>query len=182
CGRGCPARGGVHVVTRDGAIAVLVAVVSGGDAGEVGDDVLDLRLNDHLLTFQDAAQQQPDDHQNDRDFHQREALLRAFHDLSPLETKKAGRVWPWPAFFCCIEDLLTASGRAGKYWCRFPRRRESRPAWRRASGWAPSAANHAPFPRSTRRRPSAYRPRWRSCPAGSPSTRSGPRNRCRRPG
>jgi hypothetical protein len=49
-------------------------VVSSRDAREVGDHILDLRLGDHFLPLEDAAEQQPDDHQHDRDLDQREAL------------------------------------------------------------------------------------------------------------
>src|SRR5438067_10530944 len=68
------ASAGTRIVARDLVIAVDVAVVGRRDAGEVGDDVLDLRLGDHLLALQDAAQQQADDDQHDGDLDQREAL------------------------------------------------------------------------------------------------------------
>ena len=48
--------------------------------------------------------------------------------------------------------------------------RRSRPGPRRSPGSAPPAAARAPCRGSTRRRPSACRPRSRSCPAGWPST------------
>jgi hypothetical protein len=67
------------------AIAILVAVVRRGDSGEIGDDVLGFRLRDHLLAFQDAAEQQPDDHQHDRDLYQGEALLEFLHGAPPQE-------------------------------------------------------------------------------------------------
>src|SRR5438309_2237719 len=86
-----PARPSVGVVARDGAVAVLVAVVGRRDAGEIRDHVLDLRLGDHFLPLQDAAQQQPDDHQHDRDLHQREALLPVFHSQSPLDPSRQER-------------------------------------------------------------------------------------------
>jgi hypothetical protein len=58
-------------------------VVGGRDAREVGDDVLDLRLRDHLLTLQDAAEQQSDDHEDDRDLDEREALCPSHVVLPP---------------------------------------------------------------------------------------------------
>src|SRR5438094_774584 len=78
-------RAGARIVARDLVIAVDVAVVGRRDAGEVGDDVLDLRLGDHLLALQDAAQQQADDDQHDGDLDQREALgcVPRFHAFLP---------------------------------------------------------------------------------------------------
>src|SRR5205085_4031639 len=55
-----PARCRVQVVAGNGAIAVLIAVVRGRNAREVGDRILDLGLRDHFLTLQDAAEQEPD--------------------------------------------------------------------------------------------------------------------------
>ncbi len=78
-----PARGGVGVVAGNRAVAVLVAVERGRDAGEVGHHVLDLRLRDHLLALEDAAEEQADDHQHDRDLDQGEAFCVRFH-FGPL--------------------------------------------------------------------------------------------------
>src|SRR6266853_1203334 len=72
---GRPARGGVLVVAGNGAIAILVGGHGHGDAVEIVNDVLDLGLGDHFLALQDAAQEQPDDHEHDRDFHQGETGL-----------------------------------------------------------------------------------------------------------
>src|SRR5207248_2742016 len=44
-------------------------------AGEIGDRVLDLRLQHHLLALEDAAEQQADDHQHDGYLHQGEAAV-----------------------------------------------------------------------------------------------------------
>src|SRR6266699_4504722 len=72
---GGPARGRVLVVSGDGAVAILVGGHCHGDAVEIVNDVLDLGLGDHFLALQDAAQEQPDDHEHDRDFHQGETSL-----------------------------------------------------------------------------------------------------------
>jgi hypothetical protein len=73
----------VGVVARDGAVPILITVVGGRDAAEVSDHVLDLRLRDHLLALEDAAEQQPDDDQHDRDLDQSEALLLFSHTVTP---------------------------------------------------------------------------------------------------
>src|SRR6266853_1699225 len=72
---GRPARAGVLVVAGYGAVTVLVGGHCHSDAVEIVNDVLDLGLGDHFLALQDAAQEQPDDHEHDRDFHQGEAGL-----------------------------------------------------------------------------------------------------------
>src|SRR5213592_768646 len=70
-----PARGGVLVVTRNGAVAVLVRGYGHGDSVEIVDHVFYLGLGDHFLALQDAAQEQPDDDEHDRDLDQGEAHL-----------------------------------------------------------------------------------------------------------
>src|SRR6266487_3655761 len=72
---GGPARRGVLVVAGNGAVAVLIGGHGYGDAVEVVNNVLDLGLGDHFLPLQDAAQEQPDDHEHDRDFYQGETPL-----------------------------------------------------------------------------------------------------------
>src|SRR5436190_295135 len=72
---GGPARAGVLVVSGNGAVAVLIGGHGDGDAVEVVDDVFDLCLGDHFLPLEDAAQEQPDDHEHDCDFHQGETRL-----------------------------------------------------------------------------------------------------------
>jgi hypothetical protein len=88
-GRAGPARRGL-VVARQRTVAVLVAVHGGRNARYVGDDVLDLRLRDHLLALQDPAEQEPDDDQHDGDFDEREAFLCSFHWRSPLLPSSPG--------------------------------------------------------------------------------------------
>src|SRR6266508_171431 len=70
-----PAARGAIIIPREGPIAVPVGIHRCGDAVEIVDDVLDLGLRDHFLALQDATQQQPDDHQHDRDFDQGEPGL-----------------------------------------------------------------------------------------------------------
>ena len=72
-----PAGGGVRVVARERAVAVLVRSDGHGDAVEIVDRVLDPRLRDHLLALEDAAEEQPDDDEHDGDFDQRETSLFA---------------------------------------------------------------------------------------------------------
>src|SRR6266704_5513934 len=72
---GGPARLGVLVVAGNGAVAVLIGGHGHGDAVEIVNDVLDLCLGDHLLAFQDAAEEQSDDHEHDGDFDQGETRL-----------------------------------------------------------------------------------------------------------
>ncbi len=74
-GLGGPARRGILVVSGERTIAILIGSDRNGDPVEIVDHVLDLGLGDHFLAFEDAAQQQPDDDQNDRDFDQGETGL-----------------------------------------------------------------------------------------------------------
>jgi hypothetical protein len=74
-----PARRRLVIVARDAPVAVLVAVVGRRNAREVGDRVLDLGLRDHLLAFEDAAEQQPDDHEDDGDLDQGESAFSSLH-------------------------------------------------------------------------------------------------------
>src|SRR5205085_8245314 len=75
----------------DGAIAVLVAVIGGGNTAEVGDGVLDLGLHDHLLALENAAEEEPDDDQHDGDLDQRKAAraVMRFHCFLPCWSPRA---------------------------------------------------------------------------------------------
>src|SRR5258706_1169187 len=87
---------GARIVPRDFLLAADIAVAGRSDPGEIGDHGLDLGLRYHLLALQNAAQQESDDDQNDRDLNQRKTslvfLVHFWIPPEPLSVKQDGGI------------------------------------------------------------------------------------------
>ena len=68
-------RRGQVVVARQATEPVLEAVERRFDAVLLRDEIADAGAGDQFLALEDAAEQQADDHEHDRDFDQGEALV-----------------------------------------------------------------------------------------------------------